>query len=205
MPVRPVRTRLAPEARVLQILEAASQMIVEQGAFPLQLDMLAERLGISKALIYTYFPTQYDLGNALLAQRLDALDVQGLDAASNLPDWREAATACADIYQRETATNGPLLHILLSDLYLARRITPDLLARYRRIMGRLARRLRSISGLAAAEAISALTITSTIAEEAGTLVSSGRIDEDLAREISRAMTIGAIENLCAIPPPPTDG
>ncbi len=180
-------------------------MIVEQGAFPLQLDMLAERLGISKALIYTYFPTQYDLGNALLAQRLDALDVQGLDAASNLPDWREAATACADIYQRETATNGPLLHILLSDLYLARRITPDLLARYRRIMGRLARRLRSISGLAAAEAISALTITSTIAEEAGTLVSSGRIDEDLAREISRAMTIGAIENLCAIPPPPTDG
>jgi AcrR family transcriptional regulator len=196
-----VRTRLAPEARAQQILDAASLMVVEQGAFPLSLEVLAERLGISKALIYSYFPTQYDIGNALLQRRLDALDRQGIAAASALPDWRDAAIACADIYQQETATNGPLLHVLLSDLYLSRRLAPMLLARYRRIMGRLARRIRTISRLPAAEAVSALTVVSAIAEEAGSLSNSGRIDADLAREIARAMTIGAIENLCATSAP----
>lgn len=172
-------------------------MIVEQSAFPLPLDVLAERLKISKALIYRYFPTQYDLANALLKQRLDALEEDGLDAAIDVPAWRDAASACADIYYRETATNGPVLHILLSDLFLSRRLAPEALARYRRVMGRLARRLRAIAGLPAAEAVSALTIITSIAEEAGTLTSTGRVDFDLGRDISRAMTIGAIEALCA--------
>jgi AcrR family transcriptional regulator len=185
---------------VQQILETASQMVVSQGAFPLPLDVLAERIRISKALIYTYFSTQYDLGNALLLQRLDALAQQDLDAAMALADWREAATACVDIYYYETATNGPLLHVLLSDPYLARRCAPELLARYRRIMGRLARRIRAIAGLPSAEAVSALTIIVAIAEEAGTLVNSGRLDFEFAREIARSMTIGAIENLCEASP-----
>jgi AcrR family transcriptional regulator len=181
---------------VQQILETAAQMVVSQGAFPLPLDVLAERLRISKALIYTYFSTQYDLGNALALQRLDALGLQDLDAAMALADWRAAATACVDIYYHETAKNGPLLHVLLSDPYLARRCAPELLARYRRIMGRLARRIRAITGLPSAEAVSALTIIVAIAEEAGTLANSGRLDVEFAREIARSMTIGAIENLC---------
>lgn len=191
-----VRTRLTPQARVQQILDAASKMVVEQGAFPLHLDILAERIGISKALIYSYFTTQFDLGNALLKQRLDALDEQGLQSAIDVPDWREAASACSDIYHNETAANGPLLHILLSDLFLARNLAPELSARYRRIMARLARRLRAITKLSAAETISALMVTTAIAEEAGTLTNSNRLPPHVAMEVSRAMTIGAVEGLC---------
>jgi len=191
-----VRTRLTPQARVQQILDAASQMVVEQGAFPLHLDILAERIGISKALIYSYFTTQYDLGNALLRQRLDALDEQGLQSAIDVPDWREAAIACSDIYHNETAANGPLLHILLSDLFLSRNLAPELLARYRKIMARLARRLRAITKLSAAETISALMVTTAIAEEAGTLTNSDRVPPHVALDIARAMTIGAVEELC---------
>lgn len=191
-----VRTRLAPQARVQQILDAASQMVLEQGAFPLHLDILAERIGISKALIYSYFTTQFDLGNALLRQCLDALDEQGLQGAINVADWREAAKACSDIHHNETATNGPLLHILLSDPFLSRGLAPELSNRYRRIMARLARRLRAITNLSVAETISALMVTTAIAEEAGTLTKSGRLASDMAMEIARAMTIGAIEGLC---------
>lgn len=199
---RPPRTRLKPEERARQILAAAARLIVEQGTLPIPFDALGQRVGISKALVYSYFPTQYDLANRLLDERLMGLIAAGLDEAARRPDWREAARACAALYLDETATQGPLLHILLSDLYLAGRIEPRLMAAYAGMMRRMARRLREVTGLGSREAVAALHVLAAIPEETGNLVFQERLSPELGREICLEMVVGGVEGLQAQASPP---
>lgn len=192
---RPTRTRLSRADRARQILDAARRMVVEQGTFPIPFDALGRSIGISKGLVYSYFPTQYDLANRLLAERLDTLLERGLEAATKLEDWQAAAQACATLYFDETAAHGPLLHILLSDLYLSGHLEAEPLRVYRRLMRRLARRLRILTGLSAREALSALHILTAVAEESGVLVWLNRLDADLGRQACREMVVGGVEGL----------
>jgi len=194
-----VRTRLKPQERVRQILAAAALLIVEQGTFPIPLETLGQRLGVSKSLIYSYFPTQFDLANRLLAERLQAMSV-GLQDAVALDCWMAAARACADIYFDETATHGTLTHILLSDLYVVPKLDPDLKLIYRQTMRQLALRIRAETQLNAKESVAALHMLAVIPEEAGNLVFLNRLDRDVGQEIARAMVVGGIEGLAAARP-----
>lgn len=194
---RSTRTRLKREDRARQILDAAAELIVAQGTLPISFDALGQRVGISKALVYSYFPTQYELANRVLEAHLQGLLDDGLDAASRLADWQELTVACADLYFSHVARHGPLLHILLSDLYLAGRIERPLMANYARVMGRLARRLRDQARLPARDTVASLGMLVSIPEEAGNLVFLSRIDLEVGRAVCREMTLGGIEGLPA--------
>ena len=67
------RRRLSPQARREEIMDAAAELIVKQGYLPLSIEALAQAASSSKALIYTYFATQYDLFNRLMSAKLPAL------------------------------------------------------------------------------------------------------------------------------------
>ncbi len=60
------RDRLAPENRRQQILEEALNYMVETGGGDVSLSTLALRLGISRNLVYHYFPNQSVLVRALI-------------------------------------------------------------------------------------------------------------------------------------------
>lgn len=60
------RDRLAPENRRQQILEEALNYMVETGEGDVSLSTLALRLGISRNLVYHYFPNQSVLVSALV-------------------------------------------------------------------------------------------------------------------------------------------
>src|SRR5687768_14140403 len=117
--------RLPPEVRKAQILDSAARLVVEQGYLPLPIEQLARAAGASKALIYAYYPTQYALFNALLGRELRSLEVAGLDTASRVDDLEQAAVLCAMMYFEHVARSGPLLHILMTDLYFASHIEKE--------------------------------------------------------------------------------
>src|SRR5690349_11852781 len=58
------RRRLAPEARMPQILEAALEEFAERGYAGARMAAVASRAGIAKGLIYHYFPSKSDLFQA---------------------------------------------------------------------------------------------------------------------------------------------
>ena len=116
---RQQRKRLSPQLRRTQILDAAAQLILEQGYLPLPIERLARTAGSSKALIYTYFPTQYQLFNALLERELGSLSTAGLITASQVGDLDQAAVLCGMLYFEHVARSGPLLQILTADLYMS--------------------------------------------------------------------------------------
>jgi len=187
--------RMGSELRRDQLLDAAARLIVVQGFLPLPIEGLARSAEVSKALIYVHFPTQYDLANAILAREIDALFASGLDAASRGEDLEKVAVECAAIYFEHVRLRGPLLNIILSDLYMARRYDREIIRRRDAIMRRLVRLARHRISLPVNEIVAGLNIILAIPEEAGGLAFLGEVDTPLARDMCRMLTVSAIKGL----------
>jgi AcrR family transcriptional regulator len=193
-PTGPKRTRLPPEARRAQILAAAEALVLAQGHLPLPLDRLAREAGVSKALIYAYFPTQHDLFNGVLARQFDRLVAAGIEAQA-AGDFPAAALACALTYFEQIARDGPVIHVILRDPYMAGRLDPALAAIRDRVALRLARGARRKLRLGAKETIAALSILTTLPEEAGRLVHAGEMSPARGRDLTAMLVESSLEAL----------
>ncbi|MDP1619281.1 TetR/AcrR family transcriptional regulator [Phenylobacterium sp.] len=189
------RARLSPEVRRGQILDAAETLLTAHGGLPLPLEELARAALVSKALIYAYFPNQHDLANALLARRFTAMLAAGLEAAASQDAMDDAAQACAAAYFEEVAQAGPVAHIILRDPFMAGRIDPALTAIRDRIARRLARTARKSLRLSPKEAVAALSLMTTIPEEAGRLVHAGDLSLERGRELNRRLIASSLRAL----------
>lgn len=65
------RTRLSPDARKDQLLEAAKQMIVSAGLQSFSMESLARTAGVSSPLVYNYFASRKELLQTLLVRELE--------------------------------------------------------------------------------------------------------------------------------------
>jgi AcrR family transcriptional regulator len=78
-PVEPVRSRLSADQRREQLTEIGLELLTDRPIHELPLDEVAERAGISRTLLFHYFPTKSDFyaavvqraGQRLLAARSD--------------------------------------------------------------------------------------------------------------------------------------
>lgn len=189
--------RLPPNVRKAQILDSAARLVVEQGYLPLSMEQLARAAGTSKALIYAYFPTQYALLNALLDRELRSLAVAGLDTASRVDDLEQAAVLCAMMYFEHVARSGPLLHILMTDLYMAGHIEPPLAGALNEFVQRLTKLAAQTLPLNEQEIRAALEMVAAIPEESGRLVFHEELDHASARQICRELIVSSLKALRA--------
>jgi len=185
--------RLPPDARRSQLLSVASEMVLAQAGLPLSIAEIGRKAGVSKALFYAYFPSQHDLLNAILLEKLDKLEAEGLSEAARKRDFSEAVTACAAIYFDHVAERGALLHIILRDAYMAGHVSAKVNAFRDRIFGALARAGRRKLGLNAKEAIAVASLVITIPEEAGRLVFDKEMKRDRARELCLDLVASALK------------
>ena len=83
------RTRLAPHARRMQLLDAAATIIQQYGLSRFTMDALATEAGVSKPLVYKYFGTRLELFQELLEREFHRFrdDLQKrLEAARSIED-----------------------------------------------------------------------------------------------------------------------
>jgi AcrR family transcriptional regulator len=83
------RTRLEPQVRRTQLLDAAATIIAQHGLSGFTMDALAKEAGVSNPLVYTYFSTRRALLEELLELEFDRYrdDVQErLNAARSFED-----------------------------------------------------------------------------------------------------------------------
>lgn len=189
--------RLSPEIRRTQMLDTAAKMIVEQGYLPLPVEELARQAGASKALIYAYFPTQHSLFNRLLEREIRSLLLGGLDTASQVQDLEQAAVLCAMLYFEHVARNGPLLNILMTDLYMAGHLDPKV----RETCDLVAERLTNIAAdqlpCSRDEIHAAIEMMTAIPDEAGRLVFHRELDQTTARQICHSLIVSCLKALRA--------
>ncbi|HMN47149.1 MAG TPA: TetR/AcrR family transcriptional regulator [Povalibacter sp.] len=196
-PTPPKGRRLAPELRRAQILDAAARMVVEQGYLPLPIEQLGRLAGASKALVYAYFPTQYALFNALLDREFQGLTLAGFDTASRIGDLDQAAQLCAIMYYEHVARSGPLLHILMTDLYMKGHIEPRLRQQRDAVLQRLLALATPALPLSEAEIVAAVEMMTAIPEEAGRLVFNNELDPTTARQICNGLIASSLKALRA--------
>lgn len=77
---RPTRRRLHPEARKLEIVEAAERLLQAAHGSPVRVEDVVREAGVAKGTFFLYFPTWDDLLEAIRARL-----VSGFDAAHPLP------------------------------------------------------------------------------------------------------------------------
>ena len=179
----------------MQIMDAAARLVVEQGFLPLPTERLAREAGTSKALIYAYFPTQYDLFNALVEREWHSLATAGLVAASEIKDLQQAANLCAMMYFEHVSRVGPLLQILTADLYMSGHEDEQLTRECAALRRRLARLIQSTLQLPLKEAEAAIEMMIAIPAEAGSLVHAKRVDAQVGRDLCRTLISSSLRAL----------
>jgi AcrR family transcriptional regulator len=91
-----LRTRLTAGTRRSQILSAAVELFSERGFFGARTKELAERAGVSEALIFRHFPNKAFLVEAILESVGAEEKVQAAESLLNGPSPREALVILAE-------------------------------------------------------------------------------------------------------------
>jgi AcrR family transcriptional regulator len=193
------RRRLSPEARRELILAAAEPLVLEQGYLPVAAETLAKAAGVSKALVYAYFPTPPALYNAILERAFASLDEAGLDAAAAKQPLLGAALAASSIYLEHVAAAGPLIHVILRDRFMRGRVSAENRAFRDRIAARLARKARRELTLSAKDSIAALNLILAVPEETGRLVWQGALVLERGRDLCALLVESGVRSLGSPP------
>lgn len=168
------------------------------------LEVLARKLDVSKALIYAYFPTQYDLVNGLLHKYMPGLIRSLLVEIQKNEQVYPVAKNSALIYFDHVAEFGPLLHILMSDFYAVGHIDRDMLELQGRVFGKLARIVQRSFSLDATQSLATVRLFAALVEEAGTLSFRGAHDRKMCWDICVQLIEGGLDGMQTLQKPMTN-
>ena len=116
---KPVRTRLAPEERSQIILNTAADIVTSEGVSAVNMDRLGRDAGISKALVYNYYPNRNVLLRALLLREVRLYQDQQRAAAESALDFDTLIRSTTRTYLDHIVEKGVLIERLMSEPTIA--------------------------------------------------------------------------------------
>ena len=189
------RTRLAPEARRDQILDEAARLILDEGLFAVSMERLARDVGISKGLVYNYFPTRDALLSVLLNRAQTELRDRGMASAFDAASYVDLIRKTTRLYLEHARDRGALIAALLSDPTVAKMMEAENQADRDQTMRYFVRATRLEFDLSLPLAIAVVETLSALTDRAGKLVAEGHIDVDSATEMCVELITGGLDRL----------
>lgn len=189
------RTRLSPEARREQILDEAARLVLDEGLQAVSMERLARDVGISKGLVYNYFPTRDALLAELLRREQAELRDRGMAEALAASSFADMIRQTTRLYLEQTRDRGALIASLLSDPSVARLMEDDNRADRERNFRYCVQATRREYDLPLPLAIAVVDMLMAITGRAGRLVSEGQMDVGPATEICLDLILGALGGL----------
>lgn len=116
------RRRLDPQVRRDLILDEAAATIIAEGLSAVSMEGLGRAAGVSKALIYNYFPSRSVLLSELLIREYRVFQRGGLAAAEQATDFEALVRVTTRAYLTHVATRGVLIQRLLNEPTVAQAI-----------------------------------------------------------------------------------
>ncbi|WP_397420740.1 TetR/AcrR family transcriptional regulator [Phenylobacterium sp.] len=189
------RTRLSPAARREQILDEASRLVLDEGLHAVSMERLARDVGISKGLVYNYFPTRDALLAELLRREQTELRDRGMAEALAAGSFADMIRQTTRLYLEQTRDRGALIAALLSDPSVARLMEDDNRADRERTFRYCVQATRREYDLPLPLAIAAVDMLMAITGRAGRQVAEGQMDVGPATEICLELILGALGGL----------
>jgi AcrR family transcriptional regulator len=197
-PTRPrKRTRLAPDARRAQILDDSARLILEEGLHAVSMERIARDLGISKGLIYKYFPTRDALLAALMHRAQRELRDSGMASALEATSFADLIRQTTRIYLQHTLDRGALIAALMADPSVVRLMEEDSRADRDQTFRFFVRAVRREYGLPLPAAIFTVDLLAALTDQAGRLVAQGQADVEAATEMCVELITGGLAALNA--------
>lgn len=189
------RQRLAPQERAAQILDFAARLILEEGLTELSMERLGREAGISKALIYNYFPNRNDLLRALLEREMEVLRERQLAQIRAATDFRDLVHRTTRTYVAQVKERGALLQRLWAEPAVARSVADQNVRKREEALRFMVREVVRAYNLPRDVATSAVDMGMAMTEAAAQHLPSSRNDVDFATDICVSLLIGGLEAL----------
>lgn len=111
----PAKPRLPAAERRAKFLQAAAEIVVQQGLPAVTMEEVAARTGVDKRLGYRYFNNREELLRALLNQEMDEAGSRARSVLPDDPDLRQRVNVNIRVWLELVRERGPLLSRLFSD------------------------------------------------------------------------------------------
>jgi TetR/AcrR family transcriptional regulator, fatty acid biosynthesis regulator len=111
----PVRRRLSPEKRQSLILDHTAEMVARDGIAQLSIDSIGREAGVSKSLVYAYFPNLTDLLRELYKREMRRLRRAQRDAATAATTFEELVRSVTHVYLHYINERGLIIERLQAE------------------------------------------------------------------------------------------
>jgi TetR/AcrR family transcriptional regulator, fatty acid biosynthesis regulator len=109
------RRRLAPEARRALILDHTADMVAREGVATLSIESIGRAAGVSKSLVYTYFPNLTELLRELYQREMWRLRRQQAEVAANAATFEELVRSITHVYLEYFHERGLIIERLQAE------------------------------------------------------------------------------------------
>jgi AcrR family transcriptional regulator len=109
------RRRLDPLVRRDLILDVAARTVADEGVSAVSMERLGRDAGISKALVYNYFPNRNSLLSELLVREYRAFQSEARLAKEGVQDFPDLVRVTTRAYLRHVAERGVLIQRLMNE------------------------------------------------------------------------------------------
>lgn len=191
------RTRMTPEVRRAQILDETAKLVIDQGLSAVSMEAVGRLCGISKALVYNYFPRRDQLLAALLQREQDELRDRGMRSGLHAKSFADLIRQTTRIYLVQTRERGALVQALLSDPSVARLMEDENRRERDRTIRYFVREGRREYGLTLPIAIAVVDMLMAVTDQAGKQTAAGSLDIATAEDMCVALITGGLERLSA--------
>jgi AcrR family transcriptional regulator len=188
------RTRLSPEARREQLMNAAAGIALESGLAGLSIKTVARAAGISEAQVHNCFGGRTDLLVALARREIAAISARRGALLSRGNSRLSRIVISTLNYLHEAAEHGPLLQRLLRDPDVRSALSPEWEARRSRALDSVVSNL-TVDGDAGTQRATASTAALTaVSLRAGGIVAGRRAPFEMVERLCIAMMLAGIES-----------
>jgi AcrR family transcriptional regulator len=111
----PIRRRLSPEKRQSLILDHTAEMVARDGIAQLSIDSIGREAGVSKSLVYAYFPNLTDLLRELYKREMRRLRRAQRDAAAAATTFEELVRSVTHVYLHYINERGLIIERLQAE------------------------------------------------------------------------------------------
>lgn len=188
------RTRLSPEVRKNLILDHAAEVVAAEGVSALSMERLGQEAGISKSLVYAYYPSMKELLQTLLKREYKSLRIRQAKATEGAETFEQLVRQITKAYLSFIDERGLILDRLAAEPSLSDHGDPTEYSRESAVQY-IAEIVHQHFGIDMNIAVPAIDISFGMPAAAGHYLTRHKVSRQTIEDITVAMMIGSIGGL----------